>query len=354
MSISAVLQTAHASGVHAVERELAALHAEMLRLGGEEAVRLSVLTLVIMCQDEAGVELAERTVEFLSGSHPARAIVILSNAGASERIDADLSLRCTATNAGQICTEQVRLTVAGAGTGHLSSIVQPLLVPDVPVYVWLLVGPDALPAITEDIASISPYVIIDSNAAADSASSIVHLASEQQRLGDRLCLLDLAWASTRRWRELTAQAFDGKDVRPFLNHIDQVDVECSGDSVTSAGWLIAGWLEDRAREGGSNPTVGVRALRNGAAPHGELAGLRLRCSLDGGAASIAVQRRQQVLQTHIDIDGGVTALRALPMPALDTVHLLGITLEETVRDTVYQRSLRAAAELIAGMGAGRG
>lgn len=336
--------------MHAVERELASLHAEMLRLGGEEAVRLSVLTLVALCLDEAGGELAARTVEYISRSHPSRAIIVLARPDAPDGIEADLSLRCGPAMGGLICTEQVTVMVGGGATLHLSSLVTPLLTPDVPALLWLVMDIGESTTISEDLIAISPHIIVDSNASRDSAATLAHLHDELERLGPAIVLLDLAWASTARWRQLIAQAFDGVDVRPLVREVTGVLVEWCGAAISARTWLVAGWLADRLAAAGSDPTIVVREGR-GSGSGEEILAIRLSCASAETQATISALHHRDVLETVIDVEGGVTATRTVPAPVFDPSRLLGTVLEELPDDAIYRRSLAAAVGLAARSGA---
>src|SRR4030088_3587989 len=117
-----LVRGAHVSTLHALSSELSELHREMLRTARDEVrpVRMAVLTLVVVCTDDAAADVASDVVRRLAGNHPARAILIVADRKATPPgVDADLSLECTATgDADQICGETVRLTVRGQPALH--------------------------------------------------------------------------------------------------------------------------------------------------------------------------------------------------------------------------------------------
>jgi glucose-6-phosphate dehydrogenase assembly protein OpcA len=80
-------------------------------------------------------DLLETVVE----RHPCRAIVIAAERGAAEaRLDAYVSTRCqlSARGSKRICGEQITIEAAGSAVETASTAVAPLLVPDVPVFLW--------------------------------------------------------------------------------------------------------------------------------------------------------------------------------------------------------------------------
>jgi glucose-6-phosphate dehydrogenase assembly protein OpcA len=347
------LQVSHASGLHAVNRVLAEMHREMLRSGGIEgaAVRLSVFNLVAACVDIESADMASQAVGRLGAKHPARAIIVIANPHGKEQIEADLSLQCSATDSGQVCAEQVRLHVGGEVAYHLSSVVTPLLVPDIPVYLWLIGSPPLRQAFGQDAVAISERVIIDSGEYHD-PRTLQTLSNELDRVGDAIALSDVAWERIRMWRELIAQSFDGEGVRDFVHGITRVDLECSGDHISAQAWLIVGWLGSRldwSRSAQEPQVVAVSGQTEEVADH-DLIRVALRCHTDGHQALVTVERRGSALYSVIDVDGGITAERAVPIPEPDTVDLVGRLLEGSGEDPVYRAALRSAAALSSASG----
>ena len=350
-ALGAPLQVSHASGLHAVNRVLAEMHREMLRTGGIEgsAVRLSVLNLVAACVDMESADLAAQAVGRLGAKHPARAIIIVADPQGADGIEADLSLQCSAVDQGQVCAEQVRLNVGGEAAYHMASVVTPLLVPDIPVYLWLIGSPPLHQAFGQDAVAICERLIIDSGEYEDQAATLAMLADELEAVGDAISLCDVAWERTAMWRQILAQSFDGEEMRPFVHGITRVDVECSGNRISAQSWLIAGWLAARLDwpDGADGPRV-VAAVRDDDAVSGHnLVRIALHCRAGGHEALVMLERRGSALHSVIDVDGGLSAERAVPVPDVDTVDLVGGLLEGSGEDTVYRSALRGAASLSA-------
>lgn len=353
-TVGAPLQVSHASGLHAVNRVLAEMHREMLRNGGIEggAVRLSVLNLVAACVDVESADLATQAVGRLGAKHPARAIIILADPEGPDRMEADLSLQCSAIDEGQVCAEQVRLQVGGEAAYHMASVVTPLLVPDIPVYLWLVGSPPLRQAFGQDAVAICERLIIDSGEYEDHAGTLRTLSDELDTVGDSISLCDVAWERTRIWRQLLAQSFDGGEMRPFVHGITRVDVECSGDRISAQTWLIAGWLASRLDWPGSTdgPRVVAAAHEQDGVDDHDLVRIAVHCRAGGHEALVTLERRGSALHCLIDVDGGLTAERAVPVEKLDTVDLVGRLLEGSGEDPVYRAALRSAASLAAESG----
>jgi glucose-6-phosphate dehydrogenase assembly protein OpcA len=346
------LQVSHASGLHAVNRVLNDMHREMLRVGGGDdggAVRLSVLNLVAACVDVESADIATQAVGRLGAKHPARAIIILADPAGGREMEADLSLQCSAVDAGQVCAEVVRLVVGGEAAYHLASVVTPLLVPDIPVYLWLVGAPPLRQAFGSDAIAICERLILDSGAYCDDAATLRLLADELDVVGDAISLSDVAWERSSIWRQLIAQSFDGEEVRAFLRGIDRVEIDCSGERVSALGWLMVGWLSSRLDWNGSRrqPTLVTAAHTADDVPVHDLVRIALHCSTNGHRALISVERRGIALHSVIDVDGGIRAERAVPIIDRDTVDLVGALLESAGEDPVYRAALRSAADLAA-------
>jgi hypothetical protein len=127
------------------------IEAELVRLryeaagapsGGEGfAIRTSLLNLVVHAADEESALDASQTIAGLAGHHPSRTLIVIPRPSEGRsRIDAQLAAHChiTAGLEQQVCCEEVTLSVQGPAAHHLHSVIIPLLVPDLPVYVgWL-------------------------------------------------------------------------------------------------------------------------------------------------------------------------------------------------------------------------
>jgi glucose-6-phosphate dehydrogenase assembly protein OpcA len=343
----ALIRTAHASGLNAVAHELTALHGEMLRAGeeGSVPVRLSSLTLVTACTDEAGTEAAHAVASRIAETTPARIIFIVADPAAAEAsITADLSLQCSIRGGGQVCAEQVQLRVAGEPARHLLSVVAPLLLPDVPVYLWVVGAPPLDQALSGDVSGVCERIILDSNGYADTAKTLMLLATHTS-IQRRLRLADLAWVRGRRWRELLAQAFDGAGMPRYLRGLQRLAVTTAGERPCSDGWLIAGWVTSRVRPTADehfSPALEMATI-SGSDGAPRLAAIELEARADGRTARVRLAREQEVITASLEVEGGPNLVRSLPAADPSTAELVGSILQETDVDPIHLAALRAAA-----------
>jgi glucose-6-phosphate dehydrogenase assembly protein OpcA len=343
----APLRYSHASGLNAVAEALESLHRELMRTNQEnDRVRLSVANLVAACNDPDNADHAAETLIAIGARHPARAIVVVGNPAGQPLIEADLSLHCALAD-NRVCTELVRLHVEGEPAYHLVTIVVPLLIPDIPVHIWVVGAPPLTQAFSPETVSIAERIIVDTGAYAEVAETLTLVAQELEHFGAALSLGDVAWECIRGWRELTAQAFQGADTRPLLHQIDRVEVVNAGTAPSAQAWLMAGWLSTRLAwplDGG--PSLEVTA-QPGDAPARDLLALRLHSAGTAHQASVVLERKGDMLTTSIDVEGGMTASRTVSFAIPDEAHRISRLMADPSGEHVYRQAVARAAELAA-------
>ena len=339
----------HVSSLHALSAELSELHREMLRTGHDEVrpVRTAVLTLIAVCIDEPSMDVAADVVRRIASNHPSRAILVVADRnGTPDGVDADLSLECSAMgNAEQICAESVRLTVRGQPALHLTSVITPLLLPDVPVALWLVGAPPLEQALHAEVLSVCERILLDSDAYPDPLGTMRSLAAAHREHG-HLPVGDLAWERLLPWREVLAQSFDGRDMLPFLRGVRRLDVECAGTRPSAEAWLVAGWLASRLHwpsRGG--PEIAMTMRDDAHLEVGSLLAVRLDSTLDGRTAEVSVCAEGDTRVTSIATGEGLAASGIVRMQIPDLHALVGRLLQESGEDRIYTGALRRAITL---------
>ena len=120
--------------VSQIERELGKLRTND---DGTLALRSSVLNMIVVTDEESAQEITA-SVSKLAGHHPARAVVFIADPDEGEsNVDVGLSAYCHARGGGaQVCAEQITIHAEGPPATHLESLAGPLLIPDLPVFLW--------------------------------------------------------------------------------------------------------------------------------------------------------------------------------------------------------------------------
>src|SRR5919206_1565281 len=152
-----------------LERELNAMWAEMSAPSGAEesagVVRACVLNLVVYAEGAEGRAQVEELLTEIVERHPCRAIVLAAERGAEgARLEAFVSTRCQLSSRGakRICGEQITIEAAGSAVSTASSAVAPLLVPDVPVFLWWRDIPHDDDKLFTRLADMADRIVIDS------------------------------------------------------------------------------------------------------------------------------------------------------------------------------------------------
>jgi glucose-6-phosphate dehydrogenase assembly protein OpcA len=188
--------------IREVERELGRLRAASTGLDEAPRLRTSVMTHIAWVP-ERWVEAVQGVMSELGERHPSRVILLFPQPDAErDAIDADVDLRCFVREGveKEVCSEVVTLRLCGGRAHAPASIVQPLLVSDLPVFLrWrgeLTLGSTEL----EQLIDIADRLVVDSREWSDPAKTFAELAG---RLDD-VAVSDIAWARLQPWREAIA------------------------------------------------------------------------------------------------------------------------------------------------------
>jgi len=346
--------------------------------------RASVLNLIVTVQDEAA---ADRVVHALIGlgvHHPSRAIVLVPQQGAAgAQIDARISTHCNETEGGgdRVCYEEVVLTVRGEAAEHLSGIVTPLLIHDLPTHIWWPGDPPFDDPVFDQLVEMGDRLIVDSSDFNDLLTGFRRTASLRRRSG----VGDLSWERLAWWQELTAQFFDAPRFRRYLpnlsrlriryavaprattRHDEDADVAPGTPAPMAQSLLYAGWIATRL---GWRRHRTLKPLADGAfdlrlegrhemvdlhleptvtddVPPGDLLSVRLSSLGETGAAEFIIDRDEDDAMVATNADGMTALLRRVPMETPRESDLLSAQLTVDAADPVYEMSLRAAAILLA-------
>ena len=153
--------------VATIEQQLDELWAGMTQMSDPDqqvVMRACVLNLVVCASDQEGLGEISEIMARVSDEHPGRFIVILLKEETQSPIDAIVTAQCHPAEKGrkQICCEQIGITAGREHMNHLSSFVRPLLIHDLPVFLWWRDVPDLKGSLFTELVETSDRVIIDS------------------------------------------------------------------------------------------------------------------------------------------------------------------------------------------------
>jgi glucose-6-phosphate dehydrogenase assembly protein OpcA len=340
--------------VEQIERELGQLR---MNDDGTLGLRASVLNLIVVTDEESAAEVT-RSVSNIAGRYPSRAIVLISDPEEEEaNLDFRLSAFCSSRGGGaQVCAEQVTIHAEGPPAEHLESLAGPLLVSDLPVFLWYP-GPFS-PSSPEfaGMADLADRIILDSAAAEDCERSLREIA-ELLEEEETPAVGDLQWVQLSPWRSLVAELFSSPERAGELDRLTEIEIEHAPDGECRAllftGWLAStlGWrmLNSSRTENGrevrfSGPSGEISAGMFPASPDAPFRRVRL-FSEDYGF-EVARSRDLSEARTAVTRDGEPLAERTVHLGTFDLGVLLGEELRYRGRDEIYERALRAAVEAL--------
>lgn len=216
-----------------------------------------VLNLVVVVDREWRGEIMNR-LDQVGHYHASRTILCTVERGRTT-LDAEVVLTIEGERQpGDIGLTRERLTVA-VGDMHLrklDTIVDPLVVTDLPTVVW---SPHGHPEAVDALLHLAQVVLIDSVHEPDLASAV----RRAKELAEDAYVVDLAWLRTTPWRERVAATFDPPRWRAELSRIDAVTIRHRPDSGV-AGVLFFGWLSSRLDWGAASLMTANASLRGSA------------------------------------------------------------------------------------------
>ena len=190
--------------------------------------------------------------------------------------------------------ESVEIDMGPAHLSGLRTIVDPVLVGEIPTVMW---SPHGHGEAVQSLLPLIDVMLIDSDDIDDPAEAF----ARAEHLRRKTYIVDLAWLRTTPWRERLAATFDLPERLEALRAMHELEVRHRETSMASA-LLLAGWMSSRlawesshlrlwdgrvagqARNGTGDVTVSLRTAEQEAPG---LAGVTVSCS-DG--TSLSLQR----------------------------------------------------------------
>ena len=212
--------------VSAIERKLAALRIE----DGGSRLRTNVMTHIAWVPEE-WVEAAEDVLTGLAERHPSRTIVLFPRSDAGGLEGQVESEGFPVSEGLTICTDTIRIRLHGTSAEHPATVVEPLLISDLPVFLrWRGVPPFGESAF-EELIHVADRLIVDSTEWPGLPEPYARLAE----IFDRIAVSDIAWARTSRWLPLLASLW------PDIGKVERIKVT----GTEAQAQLLAGWLRSR-------------------------------------------------------------------------------------------------------------
>ena len=225
------------TSIAAVTRALARLRVESDAGDGDVALRTSVMTHIAWVPP-AWLEIALRTLDGLADRHPSRTILLVPDPEAgTSGVDAEVALRRfdVVGLTRDVASEVVLLRLRGDRAIAPASIVAPLLVSDLPVFLRWRGEPPFGADELEQLTALVDRMVVDSREWRNVPRALAKLVP----LTEHTIVSDLVWRRTEPWRRVLAGLW------PEIATIGELRVR----GPRPDAHLLAGWLRARlARE----------------------------------------------------------------------------------------------------------
>ncbi|HUP83889.1 MAG TPA: glucose-6-phosphate dehydrogenase assembly protein OpcA [Candidatus Limnocylindria bacterium] len=340
--------------------------------------RTSVLTLVVVAPRPETTERALAAINHLNRLHPSRAIVISpGDPDGPSTTDAHIYAECRLSDnsSAEICTEQILVKTGGELAQHLSRVVAPLLIHDLPVVLWWPDDPPFGSKQFTDVVDTADRLLVDSGTFHEDGGE--RLAGLATVVAGGVAVTDIGWLRLSLWRELLAGLFDHPLLTRELDHIKSVRIDIARPTDTLRvsraafylGWLAArlGWETARPlapRGGESDELRGafrlgrreiaveihpVRATLDGAkrAP-GSLVRVDIEAARPKAQVRARVTRQSDHLLATADWNGAQVTRRAGRLEPFDETPFIAEALERPGLDRSFEQALIRAVRLLGG------
>ncbi len=365
-----------------LEKELAAMWQPAKGEDGATSeagvTRVCVLNLMVYAAHHEDRAEIDQILDEVAGQTPSRAILLVADRdAAAAKLEAYVSTRCQTSSKGakQVCGEQVTIEASGPVLETVSTAIEPLLMPDVPVFLWWKDIPHYEDKLFNRLVDLSDRVVIDSLAFDHPHEDIQRLAEIIRSRPQFMLVSDINWGRMTAWRTLLASFWDVPEYRTQLDQIDSVVVEydppdiaheqIAAQALLVTGWLAArlGWMisaegasADGAGQrigaqglGGRQISIEFRAALDREGHDGMLASVTLRAGQGAGEFSVAVNEAGTKLSTEAHVGTAREIERVLAYEQKSEGQRLSRELGLLMRDKIYEQAVAAAAQMLAAL-----
>ncbi|HXH49317.1 MAG TPA: glucose-6-phosphate dehydrogenase assembly protein OpcA [Terriglobia bacterium] len=339
-------------------------------------MRASVLTLLAFVENEDEGRETFNLISHVIAQNPCRAILMVAEPRERpEDLSAWISAQCHLPPSGarQVCCEQIYVRARGEAVSGLDNVVLPLIVPELPVYLWWRAGRFVPPSFLDQVLRVTNRVLVDSGRFEEPELDLAALARlvDRFRTTDGMAFSDLNWARLTPCRELIAQNFDSDEARSCLQDLSEVSFEWQlgahdTGSRTAHTLLLTAWLASRLGwrpEGPIVPNTGPRRVlefRRGDEPvrvewvvqrekskPATLFKVNLKTrSVPPAIFSVTESMEEGIVRTKAELPGRAPLERTARMVVMDEVELVNEELKFPERDRIYEEVLALIARTV--------
>ena len=309
-----------------------------------------VLNLVVIVDRESKDEVSKRLGN-VGRYHASRTILCTVEKGRTT-MDAVATMDYDEGAEGEVhpVRERVALELGPSHLKRLDTIVDPILLGELPTLLWSPHGHDEA---VESLLPMTDVILLDSD---EEVSGGLDRARDLRRSA---YVVDLAWLRTTPWRERLAASFDVPERRAALRRLTEVCVRHRPSSTASAV-LLAAWLATRldwqvsplhgngdGRRGNLRSADGEREIEIALAPQDQespgLAGVTV--GWEGGCSLSLDRGRGGLTARQSGKEGQERSWRVLGASRGEGLILGEGVRQALLRDPTYGPALEAALEL---------
>lgn len=289
-------ETTHVDEWHGEDVSLSEVQARLGQMrtsaaNGHSDLRTSVMTHTAWVP-KSWLDAARGTLAGLSEAHPSRTILLVPDPDAErDAIDASVSVFCfnLESETRHVCSEVVELHLCGSRAESPASVVEPLLISDLPVFSRWRGRPPFGSRVLDEMVHVVDRLIVDSSEWDDLPAAYGELAERF----DHTAISDIAYRRSLHWRVLLAELW------PTIAEVNEIGVK----GPEADALLIAGWLRSR---------------------------------LD---RKIALEHEESDELREVTVDGDSVGMPRGDPP--DASQLLSAELDQFGRDPIYEAAVRA-------------
>jgi glucose-6-phosphate dehydrogenase assembly protein OpcA len=366
--------------VSKLEKELATMWQPAPNEDGTKAesgvTRVCVLNLIVYSSQREDQSEIDRLLDEVTEQTPSRAIILVVNREATDtKLEAYVSTRCQVGARGgkQVCGEQITIEASGPVIETVSTAIEPLLIPDVPVFLWWKDIPHYEDKLFNRLVGMANRVVIDSLVFDHPHEDLLRVAEIIQGRPQFMMVSDINWGRLTSWRTLLASFYDVPDYRPLLGQIDSVIVEydppdIAPDQIATQALLILGWVASRLgwrwseetprlegqikqcalqTSGNRGISLEFRPAPDRAGHDGLLASLTLRAEQAGAEFHVATNEEGTKLETEARLGDARHIGRVLAYEQKSEGQRLARELGILLRDQIYEEAVTALAPVLA-------
>ena len=330
--------------------------------------------LVIYTEDPGDEAVVTETIAEYVVKQPCRVILAVAQPrNGQSGLASAVSAHTYSDGAGRsVICDQITLRASGAAVKELAAAVQPLLVADLPTYLWWRGIFLSQRPLVEQFFTFTDRFIYDGVGWTNLHFTVLQVADFIARYGDKVAFTNFNWSRLRPWRESIADFFDPGVYEREVWDLRQVRVEFMSLAGSEEGYqfralLAVAWLAAQLEWEPVTGSPGLeRAIlefrdKQGSPVHAELVllpqsgptsqglqGLMLSAGSGDQRHEFVVERDHDehlMILRHRDA-AGESVLRTVPHADSSTADLLYRELGRRVRNRVFEKAFTMASRLL--------